>query len=422
MVAQAIHLSGLVTLPITQIRLLCAFTVLVNIPYYFFLDMTTKSVQLATVFCVIDTIVITWIIHLTGGANSAILLGYPLLIIYAGIRLAKTSSYVIALSSMVFYSLMRYVESAYPSYAPSVQDFFSTGYTIATIIGGYLLLFLSAWFSASFSEKLKRKNIELETAQRDLELRTTQLVQSEKAAAVGRLAVALAHEINKPNFIIKNLAEILKEEMTEKGAVQDSILAILRQSRKIEETVTGLVSYAKPAIIERRWVDIHTLLHETVETMKKIASPLIHFVESLSPSLPEVYADGKQLEQVFSNLIINAIQSIHGEGSITIATEEIPFKKYARDSQSPQSDSSQGRGVQVTVSDTGEGIPSEKVSRIFEPYFTTKEIGKGVGLGLAICYEIVSAHGGVIEVESEWGKGSTFRIMVPLGEGGHRGL
>ena len=121
---------------------------------------------------------------------------------------------------------------------------------------------------------------------------------------------------------------------------------------------------------------------------------------ALDPALPAVTCDGSQMQQVVMNLVLNGAEATRrrGEGHVTVATRSTP----------------EGTGVVLEVGDDGEGIPPELVEKIFDPFFTTKEDGKGVGLGLAVVYGIVQAHGGEIEVSSEPGRGTTFRVLVPL--------
>ena len=128
----------------------------------------------------------------------------------------------------------------------------------------------------------------------------------------------------------------------------------------------------------------------------------------LDPDLPQVWIDPDQITQVVMNLLVNAQHAIDGEGNITVRTRRLPQPRTLRPGAIavPM--------VEVSVTDTGCGIPAENFRRIFDPFFTTKKIGTGTGLGLSVSHGIVEAHGGTIEVESEVGKGSTFRVQLPL--------
>jgi len=240
------------------------------------------------------------------------------------------------------------------------------------------------------------------------------LIRSEKAAALGRLSAAMAHEINKPNFIIRNLADILTEDDSmDRNTRDESLAAILRQSENIARSVDRLLSFAKPQAHGYEWVDVELLLKELHDMMKKISPQGIVFEMHLQSPLLQVYADRVQLQQLFSNLLINAVQSVTGSGRIVIEARTLPHGGEDERKRSLGKAGAKGEMIEVAITDTGQGILPENLDRIFEPYFTTKPQGEGYGLGLAICQEITDAHGGTIDMESVAGRGSTVSVRLP---------
>jgi PAS domain S-box-containing protein len=256
-----------------------------------------------------------------------------------------------------------------------------------------------------------------------------QLVRMEKMAALGQLLAGVAHEINNPvNFIYGNLSlisdacsnvqKILQEthgavptaaerdrlemilgtpEPAEffsdmKGIVRDCTVGV----RRVRAIVQSLRSFAHPDRDRRVPTDVRQCLDNTLTLLSHELSGRIQVVRDFTDVKP-VNADPAQLNQVFTNLLLNAAQSMDGPGEITIGVTT------DRDE------------VVVAVRDTGSGISESDRDRIFEPFFTTKELGQGTGLGLAICYSIVEAHGGRIQLTSTAGRGSTFTVHLPVG-------
>ncbi len=262
--------------------------------------------------------------------------------------------------------------------------------------------------NAQLNETLERK-----VEERTQELREThkKLLQAEKVASIGKLAASVAHEINNPitsiNLKIHMLLKILKElkeilsdnkELSEK--IQKGIEGfdiIKRNTDRIAYIVKGLLQYARKPEEERKMVEINRLLENFIEFIERQGIlQKIGIVKKFSQTGGSVLAISNQLEQVFLNLITNARDAMPDGGDITVATRV--NNKYA----------------EIILSDTGHGIPEEKLDKIFEPFFTTKEIGKGTGLGLSVCKEIVEGHGGEISVKSSIGKGTEFTIRLPV--------
>ena len=275
----------------------------------------------------------------------------------------------------------------------------------------------------------------LRVAYQELQATHAQMLQKEKMASIGQIAAGVAHEINNPvGFISSNLSTLGKyverlsefidaqagalatpddPEAGEKlreirrklkldyilGDIKELIAESLNGVDRVRKIVQDLKSFSLADEGEYRQADINECLERTLNIvwneLKYKATLHRDYGE-----IPPTRCNPQQLEQVFMNLLVNAAHAIEKQGEVTISTRR------------------QGDSICVSVSDTGCGIPEEKLGRIFEPFFTTKEAGKGTGLGLSISYDIVKKHNGEITVQSEAGKGTTFAVRIPLVQGG----
>jgi PAS domain S-box-containing protein len=232
---------------------------------------------------------------------------------------------------------------------------------------------------------------------RELERRRVeqQLFESEKLAAIGRLAASIAHEVNNPLEAIKNSLYLL--ETSKDQASNARFLDVARrETERVSHIIRQMLGFARRSG-EAESVNVNQLLEETLVLVeKKLKQSGVLIVRKLDEKLPRVRARADQLRQVFLNLILNAQQAIDGRGEITIRTTD--------NTQSLQP------SVSVEISDTGHGISEEELQRIFEPFFSTRK--KGTGLGLWVTQDIVRQHGGRIEVTSTKGKGTTFSVIL----------
>jgi PAS domain S-box-containing protein len=234
---------------------------------------------------------------------------------------------------------------------------------------------------------------------RELERRRVeqQLFESEKLAAVGRLAASIAHEVNNPLEAIKNALYLMQ---TSSDIEQNSrFLEIARkETERVSHIIRQMLGFARrPGEVD--WVDINQLLEETLVLLeKKMRQQRIRITKDLAPDLPHVRARADQLRQVFLNLILNAQQAIAGEGEIHISTS-----RYEQALQP---------SIIVQLSDSGVGIAEDDLTRIFDPFFSTGK--KGTGLGLWVTQDIVRQHGGRIEVSSDIGRGTVFSIVLQV--------
>jgi signal transduction histidine kinase len=267
-------------------------------------------------------------------------------------------------------------------------------------------------------EARKRQKVLDELAETNRELRQTQsqLVQSEKMAALGSLVAGVAHEINTPvgaitsmhNTLVKAVARLKKsiqevapeavnadpKIQTPLNIIDEANSVIDSGAQRVTNIVKRLRSFARLDEAELKTVNIHDGIEDTLTI---VHHQLKHHVtvHKNYGKIPEIAVHPGQLNQVFLNLLVNSSQAIEGKGEITITTALV------------------GDKVHITFTDTGKGIPQGNLERIFDPGFTTKGVGVGTGLGLSICYRIIQDHHGEIKAKSEMGKGTTFTIILP---------
>jgi two-component system NtrC family sensor kinase len=249
---------------------------------------------------------------------------------------------------------------------------------------------LEEW-GRTLEEKVKQRTEELVAMQ-------ARVAQSERLASLGMLAAGVAHEVNNPLGGILALTGLTVEDMRKDDPNRENLEEVIRQTERCRDIVKGLLEFSRQSKGNTEPVDLNKLLRDTLSLVGKQALFFnIEVVCQLELQLPPVVADRSQFQQVFINILMNAVQAMNERGAITIATRR----------------AGAGDTVEVAISDTGHGIPPEAIGRIFDPFFTTKENGHGTGLGLSIAYGIVTSHGGSITVQSEVGKGSTFTIRMP---------
>lgn len=226
--------------------------------------------------------------------------------------------------------------------------------------------------------------------------RQAMFFQAEKLAAVGRMAAGLAHEINNPLGNIVGYAKLLLRDQALIGASRDKVTIIAEQAKKGSEIVRGLLDFSRQGEGDKGLVSVNEVVAGVVRLFGPQAERRGVELAAAYDDLPPVLADAKQLEQVFCNLVGNALQAVSDSGHIRVTTA-----------------CSGKERVQVTVADDGPGIPAAQRGRIFDPFFTTKPAGEGTGLGLSICLGIVKDHGGMIEVNNEPAGGTRFVVSLP---------
>jgi signal transduction histidine kinase len=243
----------------------------------------------------------------------------------------------------------------------------------------------------------------LDTAKRELEqYHFQQMERADRLASVGEMAAGIAHEIKNPLTGIAAAITIIKDDFPEADPRTEIVNEILEQIKRLDKTVNDLLFFGKPTPPEPTYTDLNAILKKTLMFAsqhrggKNITKKL-----ELQEDLPPVYVDPKQIQQVFLNLILNAVQAMQDHGVLSI-TSMLVEKKGAT-------------WIRVGIADTGPGIPQQVLGKIFTPFFTTK--AQGTGLGLAICHKLVTQHNGTIDVVSQDGMGTVFTIELPVSGG-----
>jgi len=255
-------------------------------------------------------------------------------------------------------------------------------------------------------EKEEKAHVELNIAHQELstyvqQLKESQdqLIQAEKLTSLGQMAASIAHEINNPLAGVLVYTQLLSKKVIGDAFKKEEALGYLSKMEsevgRCSRIIRDLLDFARQTEPMLRLVDVNKVVEQVLALVGHQAQlQNVEVVKEFTPSLPNVMADFNQLQRVFTNLILHAIQAMADGGRLLLRTSVV-------DSQ-----------IKVDVQDTGYGIPRENLSKLFTPFFTTKERGKGVGLGLAVVHGIIERHKGKIKVQSEVGKGSTFSVYL----------
>jgi len=263
------------------------------------------------------------------------------------------------------------------------------------------------------TDELRKRNDELMRANRSIYQMQKQLVHSKELAAIGQLAATVAHELGTPLHSVFGHLQLLLDEG---GLSEDARrrLSIMRsQVERLINSIQQLLNTTRFPETDFDWIELNVVLEDlcvlfSPETMAK----RIAVVKEFDPNLPKLLASYSQMQGVFLNLIDNAIDELAGGGTLVIRTRRIAAPKEA--SHSAWEEAADTDWVEVMVQDNGGGIPSDRIQKIFEPFYTSKGPGQGSGLGLSICRDIVQRHGGVISVESRLAEGSRFIVRLPV--------
>jgi two-component system NtrC family sensor kinase len=243
-------------------------------------------------------------------------------------------------------------------------------------------------------------------ADQEKQLMDEQIIETGKLASLGEMAAGIAHEINNPVAIMVEeagwIGDLLEEEEFKNGKNLDEFRRALgqinTQGKRCKEITYKLLSFARKTDSRIQEVQVNKLLEEIITLLAQRAKYTNVVVNTeFQWGLPPIRVSQSELQQVFLNLINNSLDAMEKQGGVINIVSRL-----------------QGDAIVVEVTDNGPGIPSANLSRIFDPFFTTKPVGRGTGLGLSICYGIIKKLGGDIEVESQVGEGTSFRVRIPL--------
>ena len=245
----------------------------------------------------------------------------------------------------------------------------------------------------SMEDKIERRTEELQGAQ-------AQIMHQEKMASLGLMAAGIAHEIGNPLTSISSMAQIIKRKNNDEKTIE-YVNNILRNIERISRIVRELVDFSKPTTHKSAPSNINDIVNSAVGIIKyDRRSKNINYTLNLDNSLPTINVVADHLMQVFLNILINAIDASEDFGN------EINVATYFADQK-----------IHIEIKDHGCGIPEDKLNKIFEPFYTTKEVGKGTGLGLTVSYGLIKKLNGSVEVDSKINQGSTFTVVLPVPTG-----
>jgi signal transduction histidine kinase len=243
--------------------------------------------------------------------------------------------------------------------------------------------------------------IEQREAAEEKDLLEEQLRHADRLATVGKLAAGVAHELNEPLGSILGFAQLARKSPGLPPQAAKDVEKIISASLHAREVIKKLMLFARQMPPRKSRVDLNRIVEESLYLLEsRCARQGVELTLSPSPKLPEVLADPTQMTQVLTNLVVNALQAMPGGGKLFVQTAE------GEDS------------VSLIVQDTGQGMSKEVLKQIFLPFFTTKDVDQGTGLGLPVVHGIVTAHRGSIDVESQVGRGTRFEIRLPVAAGG----
>ena len=238
----------------------------------------------------------------------------------------------------------------------------------------------------------------------------TQLQQSQKLEAIGKLAGGIAHDFNNLLTVIHGYSDLLLSKISTNDPIHNQIRQINEAATRAEALTRQLLAFSRKQIMKPKVIDLNNLIHEMEDMLERLIGADIKFIVNLNSDVGKIKADPGQIEQVIMNLAVNARDAMQNGGTMTIETLNTMIDHRFKDNYP---ETVIGNYVQLKISDTGFGMDKETQGHIFEPFFTTKEKGEGTGLGLATVYGIIKQSGGYIYVNSELTKGTTFNLYFP---------
>lgn len=251
-------------------------------------------------------------------------------------------------------------------------------------------------------------------AEKKTRLLEEELRQAQKMEAIGRLAGGVAHDFNNKLAVIMSTTEMLMATLEEGSPIYEDLMHIDDAAAHSADLTRQLLAFSRKQVIRPARINLNNVLKEQQKMLSRLIGEDIQIKLKLEDELWDSYIDPGQVDQILTNLVVNARDAIPGVGSITIETDNVEIdEEFSR----PDLPVEQGDYVALTVADSGTGMSADVIEHIFEPFFTTKNQEQGTGLGLSTIYGIVKQNDGVIHVYSEPGLGSTFKVFLPRYEG-----
>ncbi|MBL8750277.1 MAG: hypothetical protein JNK78_14010 [Planctomycetes bacterium] len=402
--ALASHVLDIVNDPL-PLYALAALTVAVDVYYM----VRFRALERASVHAVrrhvylqilVDLLILTALLHYTGGITNPFALCYLFHAFIAALVLSVGAAVAVAASSVVLLVLLGAAERlgwlAHRSLHLGLIDLHAVeplGFWLLVLAYAVTLAF-SIYFVSTVLGRLKRNESELMRLGRHFAV-------SEKLASVGTLAAGVSHEINNPIGVIANKVQILRYRIADRDAPEAlfaELDVIEKHTRRVAQITAGLLAFARETAFERKAVDLAVLCREAADLVRVPfkAADVDLACREIAPNEAVVEGSANHLLQVLINILLNAKDASPRGSGVEMWIDRGPGE------------------VVVSIRDHGAGIRPEHLAKVFDPFFTTKEVDKGTGLGLAISHGIVERHRGRLEVESEFGRGATFRIVLPM--------
>lgn len=262
---------------------------------------------------------------------------------------------------------------------------------------------------SELNELIQELESKVEERSKELLAARAEVAQGEKLASIGVLAAGIAHELNNPLTGVLTFTSLMRKKVLEGSEDAEDLDLVIRETKRCASIIRRLLDFAREKVPVKGFFNLNQVVEDTVRFVERPASlQKIVISMDLDPGLPQIWGDADLIKQVVLNILVNAQQAIEGAGTIAVVS-----RSYVAKSPQPTDEKSVPM-VELAIKDSGCGIPEANMQRIFDPFFTSKEVGKGTGLGPSVSYGIVKAHGGEIKVASVVGQGTTFRILLPI--------
>lgn len=377
--------------PIVILYGLIAFIYLLSLVYAVVLYRIKHLNLIAYVQIIVDTIIVTVIIFVTGNYSSIFSFLYLVVIIYSSILIPIRGTMVIAAICSIQFGIMTDLEYYGVILPLGTEDLLlASAYTWNQVLYNVLITmtacFAVAFLSSFLSEQLRR-------TRRELRIMTDHLKRVDKMAAVGEMAAGMAHEIKNPLASLTGSIQLLREDIRYDADHDRLMQIVLREADRLSSLVTNFLLYARPPVGKVEAMELEKIIIDTAELFEKDAGNdgRITTTKSIQPGI-WISMDPLHLRQILWNLLTNAAEAIEGEGNIHIELH-----------------SSKNKQIYIKITDTGCGMSEEDIKNIFNPFFTTK--ASGTGLGLSIVHRILEGYDVPLDVESEINKGTTFILQ-----------
>ncbi|OHB76956.1 MAG: hypothetical protein A2Z34_06835 [Planctomycetes bacterium RBG_16_59_8] len=392
-------------LPLTVCALLVGIS---NILYFAFSRSAVEPRKQIIVQMISDLILLSCLIHYSGGIENVLFFVYVFHVILASILLSRADAFFISALTSFLFSFVAVMELSrvlphntlkiFPHEKMAGHLAHAPTYVLTLCAISGIIVFVIAYLTSSVAERLRGEmKKEKETFIR--------VFQANKMTAIGELAGNVAHEINNPIGIImlkiKNLLADEREQLPPK--IVGSLEKMDHHAQRVATIVKGLLDFARPSVERKDYIDLRDVVEESlVLTGMAITGGKIALEKEFTRPLPKIMGNFREIQQVVINFINNAVDAMPDGGTLTIRLQSDSFRK----------ENGAIFGVRIDVGDTGVGVPPEYIPHLFTPFFTTKG-KKGTGLGLAICQGLVKSHGGEIWAESAVGEGAIFHVFLP---------